>query len=170
MEHDLQVWDAPTPPFLERSLVQPKTYTRFQTINLDDITGITFFLWSNKTLEVHAHSRRAPSAQPTFNRLLDWYHPVGGLFEGRSAWVYVPLSRRDPLTHFGCLVSRKSDREVSFLPYQSCFMVCLPLVSWLVIEDGLTVQRSVPRWAARQLLDGIRSRTGGSCSATPQQI
>ncbi|KAL7932360.1 hypothetical protein V8C35DRAFT_308166 [Trichoderma chlorosporum] len=103
--HDLDPvpWDTPTPPDVDHLITTvhsnrpPSTrVAQFSTIDVSKITGITFFMtWEAQEPEffIHAHTRNAPSARSTYDRLSaqDW----------SGVWYYIPFPSRDRLTSFG---------------------------------------------------------------------
>lgn len=81
------IWDIPGPPPLEQSLLDENdlpSLCQLGTIHTSNCTGITFFIASDSTYAVHAHTSSEPSAYSTFTNLTP----------GRQdsvAWVYVPI-------------------------------------------------------------------------------
>ena len=93
---------------------------RLHAINLAEVSGITFLMNpKSQPLEIHAHSKRAPCAKTTFDRL-DWR-------QWPWVWIYVPLPRSDPLTHFGCFIPDVDSYIVDDVPR---FLVCSLSVVW----------------------------------------
>lgn len=71
--------------------VPPKDTTRFRTIDLSSITGMTFFYCDARwgLQGVHIHTREAPfSVLPPESRL--WCE--------KPVWVYVPVPAKDDIT------------------------------------------------------------------------
>ncbi|KAK3897145.1 hypothetical protein C8A05DRAFT_20026, partial [Staphylotrichum tortipilum] len=98
------LWDTPTPPDLQRCPVRPEAIAaclRFHTINVNELSGLTFFFHNGRAMAIHAHSRKMPSASLVFSSLGDWC-------QSRVVWTYVPLPPRDPLTRIGFLLSGMS--------------------------------------------------------------
>jgi hypothetical protein len=98
---------------------------RLHTINLADVTGLTFLMdHKSQPMEIHAHSKRTPCATATFDRL-DWRR-------WPWAWIYVPLPPRDPLTHFGCFIAELDGH--GFDDDLPRFLVCLLSLGWAACE------------------------------------
>ncbi|KAK3902516.1 hypothetical protein C8A05DRAFT_15426 [Staphylotrichum tortipilum] len=119
MDRGLQVWDTPTPPDLQRCpirLEDTATCLRFCTINVNEISGLTFFFHNGSAMAIHAHSRKAPSASLVFGSLGDWC-------KSRIVWIYVPLPLGDHLTGFGCLVQPDNMGYYTININQSCFLL-----------------------------------------------
>ncbi|KAK4041089.1 hypothetical protein C8A01DRAFT_34823 [Parachaetomium inaequale] len=112
MDHSLQVWATPAPPDLVKCLVRPErpaACMRLHTINLAEASGITFLMDpKSQPMEIHTHSKSTPCAKATFDRLDRRQWPW--------VWIYVPLPRRDPLTHFGCFIADADDYGSSDVP------------------------------------------------------
>ncbi|POR31267.1 Uncharacterized protein TPAR_08516 [Tolypocladium paradoxum] len=95
--HGLETWDTPTPPDMERCFFYPANITsstQFRTIDLSQTTGITFFFCRGEIYAVHAHTRVAPCAQSTYQRL-------SRRRQRSVVWVYVPISKKDPIAALG---------------------------------------------------------------------
>ncbi|KAH6989261.1 hypothetical protein BKA56DRAFT_727767 [Ilyonectria sp. MPI-CAGE-AT-0026] len=110
----LTIWDTPTPPSLERSLLFPVSSdsTRFSTANLRRCTGITFFIRYCSTVGVHVHTPQAPCALISAARL--------SANPRRPAWVYVPVSPKDPILAFGI---RSDDLRGYGVARRPCFLL-----------------------------------------------
>ncbi|PHH49702.1 hypothetical protein CFIMG_005794RA [Ceratocystis fimbriata CBS 114723] len=91
MYYGLDTWDTPTPPYLRQCQLHPSSIrpsTHFKTIDLRQITGITFFYSSNIIFAIHAHTEKAPCAQEALQRL----HPSR---RALATWVYIPIPQND---------------------------------------------------------------------------
>lgn len=110
----LTIWDTPTPPSLQRSLLlpMPTDSTRFSTANLRRCTGITFFIRYASTVGVHIHTPQAPCALVSAQRL--------STDPRRPAWVYVPVTPKDPIVAFGI---RSQDLRASRVARKPCFLL-----------------------------------------------
>lgn len=69
---------------------------RFFTINVHEITGITFVFRYGHVLAVHPHTKRSPSAAQTAGRIPA--RLADGLFH-----VYHPVPKEDTIVAFGML-------------------------------------------------------------------
>ncbi|KAJ3542142.1 hypothetical protein NM208_g4253 [Fusarium decemcellulare] len=97
----LQTWDTPTPPDLKRCQFYPAdiiSSTQFRTIQLSRTSGITFFFCYGEIYAVHAHTRTAPYAQSTYQRMSHRRRQA-------VTWVYVPISKEDSITALGARMS-----------------------------------------------------------------
>ncbi|KID82755.1 hypothetical protein MGU_09924 [Metarhizium guizhouense ARSEF 977] len=100
----LQVWDTPTPPALNRCSFHPAGLshsTQFRTIQLSQTTGITFFFCFGEIYAIHAHTRRTPSAQST-------YQLLSRRRQASVTWVYIPISGEDYIALLGARMMDKS--------------------------------------------------------------
>jgi hypothetical protein len=82
-------------PFLSGGLFKPS--------DINQSSGVTFFIVFNTTVGVHVHTPAAPSAQSTYLQLSNWYSM--GIM-----WVYLPITTSDPITAFGVRV-RKTEYQ-----------------------------------------------------------
>ncbi|KAF5551721.1 hypothetical protein FNAPI_7327 [Fusarium napiforme] len=93
-----EFWDTPTPP--EKGLSMFATpllrfsATRFRTVDLCNITGLTFFYFRGYIMGVHSHTADSPTATSTFNE-------ISAIDPKYLMWVYVPISRKDSLMRIG---------------------------------------------------------------------
>ncbi|KAB5584728.1 hypothetical protein GE09DRAFT_201 [Coniochaeta sp. 2T2.1] len=98
--NQLQIWDMPSPPSelfkLGQNIHPTFSHQRMTTINLDAVTGLTFFIHKDMVMAIHSHTEYAWSAKSTFDRLPDW--PGDSRL---STWVYVPLPPGEQLLGFG---------------------------------------------------------------------
>ncbi|KND90843.1 hypothetical protein TOPH_04652 [Tolypocladium ophioglossoides CBS 100239] len=104
--HGLETWDTPTPPALDRCFFYPANITsstQFRTIELSQTTGFIFFFCYGNLYAVHAHTRVAPCAQSTYQRL-------SRRRQQSVTWVYVPISQQDSIAALGArmLLSERS--------------------------------------------------------------
>ena len=98
----LQIWDTPTPPDLAQCVFHPNNITettRFHTIEISKITGITFFYWLDQVFAIHAHTKESPYAKTTYERLMLPRERKQSL-----VWVYLPLPETDSIAAFGTQV------------------------------------------------------------------
>lgn len=109
-EYKWSVWDTPTPPDLTHCLVKPEkpiAMLRYHSIDLNTVTGITFFVLFTDIFAVHAHSRARPCAMATYQ----FYRRRIRDLERYGAWVYVPLPPSDTVVSCGPLVNRDFPSE-----------------------------------------------------------
>lgn len=67
---------------------------RFFTINVHEVTGITFVFRYGHVLAVHPHTKRSPSAEKTAGR-------IPGKLEDGLFYVYHPVPKGDKIVAFG---------------------------------------------------------------------
>jgi hypothetical protein len=68
---------------------------RIRTIDLQRITGLTFFYSSQgRQYGIHAHTMSEPTALSTFNQ-------VSRYLRSPLVWVYIPIAKNDRITAFG---------------------------------------------------------------------
>lgn len=72
---------------------------RFFTINVQEITGITFVFRHGHVLAIHPHTKRSPSAKQTSGRIPEKL--AGGLF-----YVYHPVPKEDKIVAFGMFAEK----------------------------------------------------------------
>lgn len=70
-------------------------------MQLGQTTGITFFFCSGEIYAIHAHTRRTPSAQST-------YQLLSRRRQACVTWVYIPISGEDYITLLGARIMEKS--------------------------------------------------------------
>ncbi|KAF4447425.1 hypothetical protein F53441_9036 [Fusarium austroafricanum] len=89
-------WDTPTPPFTMDSFASPSGggSKRYRTIDLQNITGLTFFYLRGMLVAVHPHTAGFPTAAPAIQHL----PPKDRDY---LIWAYVPLSNTDALLRIG---------------------------------------------------------------------
>jgi hypothetical protein len=96
----IHIWDTPTPPRLSKCTFYfaniGRRSTRFKTINLNRISGLTFFISDDDIYGIHAHSPVSPYASSTYLQCTERHRSA----RRRSAvtWVYIPISQRDYIT------------------------------------------------------------------------
>jgi len=95
----LHLWDTPTPPLLDEcSFFDPLKFmpmapsSRFYTVDLNTVTGLTFFFGGSLLLGVHAHTPSAPTATRTAERISLTCLDVN------LVWIYLPISSNDRIT------------------------------------------------------------------------
>ncbi|KAG5794703.1 hypothetical protein H9Q69_006230 [Fusarium xylarioides] len=91
-------WDTPTPQkdglnmfataFIRYGAV------RYRTVDLRDITGLTFFYFRGYLMGVHAHTADSPTATSTLDE-------ISTIDPKYLMWAYVPISSKDSLVRIG---------------------------------------------------------------------
>jgi hypothetical protein len=109
LSRPVQLWDIPSPPNpttkgLEVLLVPRGTdATCIRTLDLRNITGITFFYYRGTLMGLHAHTPEDPIALTTVKDILSDYEP-------NLVWIYMPIAHGDRIVRFG-LRTWRNDRE-----------------------------------------------------------
>ncbi|KAF5971320.1 hypothetical protein FBULB1_9280 [Fusarium bulbicola] len=109
LSRPVQLWDIPSPPGpstkgREVLLVPRRTdATCIRTLDLRNITGITFFYYRGTLMGLHAHTLEDPTALSTVKDILPDYEP-------NLVWIYMPIAHGDRIMRFG-LRSWRNDRE-----------------------------------------------------------
>ncbi|KAF5688883.1 hypothetical protein FDENT_4599 [Fusarium denticulatum] len=109
LSRPVQLWDIPSPPNpstkgLELLLVPHGTdATCIRTLDLRNITGITFFYYRGTLMGLHAHTPEDPIALTTVKEILSDYEP-------NLVWIYMPIAHGDRIVRFG-LRTWRNDRE-----------------------------------------------------------
>ncbi|KAM5374798.1 hypothetical protein ACJZ2D_006292 [Fusarium nematophilum] len=91
-------WDTPTPPTQGQSVLClhadrfKSRYPNLQTIDLSKVTGLTFLLFDQKIVGIHAHTESEPTASMTAAQC----H-----FGGKADWMYFPIASGDEVLAFG---------------------------------------------------------------------
>ncbi|CVK84746.1 uncharacterized protein FMAN_01674 [Fusarium mangiferae] len=103
----LQFWDIPSPPtkgleFLLRPRRTDATCNR--TLDLRNITGITFFYYRGALMGLHSHALGAVTAFPTVKDTLSKYEPY-------LVWIYIPVPHGDRIMRFGLRTWRNEHEE-----------------------------------------------------------
>lgn len=103
----LQFWDIPSPPtkgleFLLRPRRTDATCNR--TLDLRNITGITFFYYRGALMGLHSHTLGAVTAFPTVKDTLSKYEPY-------LVWIYIPVPHGDRIMRFGLRTWRNEHEE-----------------------------------------------------------
>ncbi|KAF5609154.1 uncharacterized protein FSUBG_4164 [Fusarium subglutinans] len=93
LSRPVQLWDIPSPP----------DATCIRTLDLRNITGITFFYYRGTLMGLHAHTLEDPTALTTVKDILPDYEP-------NLVWIYMPIAHGDRIMRFG-LRSWRNDRE-----------------------------------------------------------
>ncbi|KAM7198712.1 hypothetical protein V8F20_006027 [Naviculisporaceae sp. PSN 640] len=147
----LRIWDTPTPPDLSLCTkllgsedLQPFRWRRWRTVELDSITGLTFFYRHRVLIGIHPH--RADdidtSASDTYQRLR--------LNQGQEkedvVWIYHPMSSSDTINIFG---SRSGDTflvtpTILIRSRLSGDVIIGPMVPGAVREDVLGPENQNP--------------------------
>jgi hypothetical protein len=120
--NDVWFWDTPTPIDFRESLFPElggsdgSCDMSWHTTLLSEVTGIKFFCFlaldSPQLLGVHMHTRNFPSAEPTYDRILDSQE-----LSEQMLWVYVPLPRSDPLAILGHAVAEQKREPICLRTY-----------------------------------------------------
>ena len=87
--------------------------TRFLTIDLRGVTGLTFFFSFSKVYAVHAHTPAMPYATRTFENL-------SKRRQAGVAWVYLPIPKGEDIIALGVRLRQQEGRLKS---QQPCFLV-----------------------------------------------
>ncbi|KAK1250637.1 hypothetical protein MKX08_010640 [Trichoderma sp. CBMAI-0020] len=96
----IRVWDTPSPPPWQECVLDTdydstaRAKSHLLTIDTRSITGITFFTCFARIWAIHAHTKKRPSAQPTFDTL-------SPKIKAFVHWLHVPLGSEDTITAFG---------------------------------------------------------------------
>ncbi|PTB45128.1 hypothetical protein M441DRAFT_23399 [Trichoderma asperellum CBS 433.97] len=95
-----RIWNTPTPPAWSSCNMSinghdsSRKWPRLTAVNLDGITGITFFLDLGSLASIHLHYPGEPSAMDTYNKM-------GSTLRSFCVWIYVPISKDDQVTAIG---------------------------------------------------------------------
>ncbi|KAF7529912.1 hypothetical protein G7054_g9728 [Neopestalotiopsis clavispora] len=89
------IWDVSNPPDDLSFMSLLGREARIRTIDLQRITGLTFFYSSQgRQYGIHAHTMSEPTALSTFNQ-------VSRYLRSPLVWVYIPIAKNDRITAFG---------------------------------------------------------------------
>ncbi|KAI4593625.1 hypothetical protein KJ359_009109 [Pestalotiopsis sp. 9143b] len=93
---NFDIWDIPNPPCLTdvawNQHLNPTERVRFKTVDLQGVSGITFFYSRvGRLLRVHGHTAQEPTAEGTFNQIRPEFQPD-------VLWIFCPVSERDTIT------------------------------------------------------------------------
>ncbi|RKK58212.1 hypothetical protein BFJ66_g2870 [Fusarium oxysporum f. sp. cepae] len=102
-----QIWDIPSPPTkgLEVLLRPRRTdATCNRTLDLRNITGITFFFYRGTLMGLHAHTLGAVTAVSTVKDTLSDYEP-------HLVWIHIPIPHGDRIMRFGLRTWRNEHEE-----------------------------------------------------------
>ncbi|KAL5618166.1 hypothetical protein FOVSG1_000388 [Fusarium oxysporum f. sp. vasinfectum] len=102
-----QIWDIPSPPTkgLEILLRPRRTdATCNRTLDLRNITGITFFFYRGTLMGLHAHTLGAVTAVSTVKDTLSDYEP-------HLVWIHIPIPHGDRIMRFGLRTWRNEHEE-----------------------------------------------------------
>lgn len=69
--------------------------TQLRTIELDKITGLTFFVNYTNICAIHAHTPSNPSADASYPLSLQFAD------DNTIIWIYIPIPKGDSVTAFG---------------------------------------------------------------------
>ncbi|KAF5973282.1 hypothetical protein FCOIX_8850 [Fusarium coicis] len=107
-----EFWDTPTPPKHGLNMFAVPTdrdgAARFRTVDLCNITGLTFFYFRGYIMGAHAHTADSPTAKATLDKISK-IHPK------YLMWTYVPISSKDSLVKIGVRDSMEVYLPPSFL-------------------------------------------------------
>ncbi|KAL4730776.1 hypothetical protein ACLX1H_002815 [Fusarium chlamydosporum] len=120
-------WDIPNPPANdEEILMRPSrtTGSHLHTVDLCNITGITFFYHKGTLMAVHAHTAKEPTALSTAQTLTR-------VDQNELLWVYIPLPRGDRILRFGLRSLSLTPKMPSCLP--TTLLITTSLAGNLVI-------------------------------------
>ncbi|RFN55520.1 hypothetical protein FIE12Z_166 [Fusarium flagelliforme] len=90
-------WDTPEPHIKDLDVLLRRNKTvgaHLHTVDLRNITGVTFFYHKGDLMAIHAHTATEPTAVSTFQRL--WRVDYKNLL-----WSYLPLPAGDRILRFG---------------------------------------------------------------------
>ncbi|KAG5745992.1 hypothetical protein H9Q69_006229 [Fusarium xylarioides] len=102
-----QFWDIPSPPTKELEiLLRPHRTdaTCNRTLDLRNITGITFFYFRGTLMGLHPHTLGAATAVPAVKGTLAKYAPY-------LVWIYIPIPHGDRIMRFGLRTWRNEHEE-----------------------------------------------------------
>ncbi|EWG36253.1 hypothetical protein FVEG_14644 [Fusarium verticillioides 7600] len=107
-----EFWDTPTPPDNGLNMfavpIDRDGAIRFRTVDLCNITGLTFFYLRGCIMGVRAHTADSPTAKATLDKI-STIHPK------YLMWAYVPISSKDSLVRIGVRDSMEVYLPPSFL-------------------------------------------------------
>ncbi|KAI6093781.1 hypothetical protein F4821DRAFT_5058 [Hypoxylon rubiginosum] len=141
-----RMWNTSARPNMSLSgILTEASWQRCFVVELNRITGITFFFSSNRIVGVHIHDSREPYALSTYRRI----------FQSRDhnlVWVYLPILEDDPLLALDICRSSLPDESRQF---------------WIK-EVGITSHE----WETFRPMDSIRARTKkvGEIALGPQHF
>lgn len=102
---EFRICDTPTPPTLTDCVFTRSNISEaflFRTVDLSQISGITFFFKGRDIIAVHAHTSAAPHALTTYDRL-----PLDT--PDHAIWAYLPMPPTDVVEEFGAQVEPAED-------------------------------------------------------------
>ncbi|KAF4462660.1 hypothetical protein FALBO_10520 [Fusarium albosuccineum] len=105
----LPIWNTPAPPDLSSCSAFPagfSSWQRYHAVEVDKITGITFFFLSGRLFGIHIHSTEEPCAMSTYERFANRLGP-------RIVWIYLSISKKDRLLVLG--VREEPKRRLNIL-------------------------------------------------------
>ncbi|QGI76672.1 hypothetical protein CEK25_001578 [Fusarium fujikuroi] len=109
LSRPVQLWDIPSPPSPRTKGLEVLLFPRrvdatcIRTLDLRNITGITFFYYRGTLMGLHAHTLEDPTALTTVRDILSDYEPY-------LVWIYMPIAHGDRIMRFG-LRTWRNDRE-----------------------------------------------------------
>ncbi|KAL7789021.1 hypothetical protein V8C37DRAFT_411385 [Trichoderma ceciliae] len=96
------IWNTPAPFSLSRNGVPGQfSWRRFYVIEMAAVRGITFFFLKGELFGIHAHYSEEESALSTYERFPFRLKP-------NIIWIYLPVSRGDPITHLALTGNQQS--------------------------------------------------------------
>ncbi|KAI5924935.1 hypothetical protein F4810DRAFT_700405 [Camillea tinctor] len=93
----LMIWNTPAPPKLSECRADPAylpAWQRFFAIEMNAITGITFFFCGSQLFGVHVHHSKESCAMSTYLRFTPRRRRA-------VVWIYLPIVKSDPLLVLG---------------------------------------------------------------------
>ncbi|KAK3376502.1 hypothetical protein B0T24DRAFT_618842 [Lasiosphaeria ovina] len=93
----LRIWDTPSPPSLSQCTIfvdRKRPWLHFRTIELDSVTGITFFHSKGLLVGIHAHRPGDACAAASFESIKPRHRR-------NAAWIYLPVSATDQIEIIG---------------------------------------------------------------------
>ena len=114
------IWDMPNPPDWKdcRFSGHVPQSTRFRTIDLRGVTGLTFFFAFSKVYGIHAHTPTLPYATRTFKHL-------SKRRQAGVTWLYLPIPTGEEIIALGVRLRQLEGRLKS---QQPCFLVIAPIL------------------------------------------
>lgn len=145
----LRIWDTPAPPSLSQCTVysdKKKPWRHFRSIELDSITGFTFFYWAGTLLGIHPHRVNDQCAMSSYERLPKRI-PI--------AWIYYPIAPSDQILIFG---ARPSEVGVNVLVSPSRHTQYPPPNTIIQIRSRISGDAIIGAWARGTAADRWRRK------------
>ncbi|KAI1873757.1 uncharacterized protein JN550_003026 [Neoarthrinium moseri] len=105
------IWDLRSPPMLEDCLFSTRIpqSTLFRTVDLEGVSGLTFFYCTFKFYAVHAHTPSNSCAKQTFDRLVN---------KKSTAWIHLPMPKGEEIIALGVRFAQAGTRGAGGLVTQ----------------------------------------------------